>query len=531
MKTVLLQIVFIKKRWGCGIAYDIEKIFLFVIKPGDLTRKDWDGNPQAVRPSLNEILDTYISNRIDSKYKHLPVKIILCCGGEIKQEVSQGWNQFKKIESNNRGVEIDEWTGEYLSCQIENYFFNENLFPENTQKNLKKTLALLSDNDYDLRNFHSLVEDILFKDNKQSLNLTAKKAVKKIKLIRLCLHLILKWSQDENNLNAACAVAEYALLRVWDYIKTSPFMTHQKIKIEFQHIYFVSNGMLLEYFKKLHPHCSAREGLFGFSSAEQVEYPLGTFDVIGKIALTGLLQFYTYLHTKEQSYLDNSKIISQTLASLITNNPSASTPLYDGHAIDISLGFMLFHFTGLSSEACQWLSRLRFSITNGYIIGSHFPVDSDNHEDLIRLILTKETNKEDHFKLSTLLPILAEWCALFDANEVYDLLKKDVDSIFTQTNLQIWHPDKQSDDTMYKTNASYHSGFSKEIILPNSLPDLLNQINEFNIVDEANMLSCHTNGYTEIGLVASRHYRTPISSFYWRCLSRNNTLNSQSLIE
>src|SRR5438034_5556510 len=38
-----------------------EKVYLFSIKPGDLTRKDWDGDAvQALRPSLNEILDAYI---------------------------------------------------------------------------------------------------------------------------------------------------------------------------------------------------------------------------------------------------------------------------------------------------------------------------------------------------------------------------------------------------------------------------------------------------------------------------------------
>jgi hypothetical protein len=40
------------------------KVFLFSIKQGDLTRADWDGTPQTLRSSINEILDVYIPNRV-----------------------------------------------------------------------------------------------------------------------------------------------------------------------------------------------------------------------------------------------------------------------------------------------------------------------------------------------------------------------------------------------------------------------------------------------------------------------------------
>ena len=46
------------------------KVFLFSVKQGDLTRTTWNGNsPQALRPSLEEILDDYIPHRIPSATK------------------------------------------------------------------------------------------------------------------------------------------------------------------------------------------------------------------------------------------------------------------------------------------------------------------------------------------------------------------------------------------------------------------------------------------------------------------------------
>lgn len=44
----------------------IEKVFLFTIKEGNLSRADWDGGSnQAVRPSLDEILDVYIPTHLE----------------------------------------------------------------------------------------------------------------------------------------------------------------------------------------------------------------------------------------------------------------------------------------------------------------------------------------------------------------------------------------------------------------------------------------------------------------------------------
>lgn len=47
-----------------------EKIYLLSIKQGDLTRSSWDGDAvQSLRPSLNEILDSYIPNRLPKEHK------------------------------------------------------------------------------------------------------------------------------------------------------------------------------------------------------------------------------------------------------------------------------------------------------------------------------------------------------------------------------------------------------------------------------------------------------------------------------
>src|SRR6185295_2144233 len=76
-----------------------EKVYLFCVKPGDLTRQEWDGNPQKMRPSLNEILDDYIPNRIPAAYRKLGVVIVLCLGGNVHENVRSQVSTFTKRHS------------------------------------------------------------------------------------------------------------------------------------------------------------------------------------------------------------------------------------------------------------------------------------------------------------------------------------------------------------------------------------------------------------------------------------------------
>ena len=59
------------------------KVFLFTVKAGNLTRQDWNGTTQAVRPSLDEIQDSYVRQRIPKQYAELPVAICICVGGDV----------------------------------------------------------------------------------------------------------------------------------------------------------------------------------------------------------------------------------------------------------------------------------------------------------------------------------------------------------------------------------------------------------------------------------------------------------------
>jgi hypothetical protein len=80
------------------------KLFLFSVKQGDLTRQSWDGTPQALRSSLNEILDTYIPTKIPKRYQKLKIVICLVFGGDMQEQVRSAVNGYIKRNSHQEDI-------------------------------------------------------------------------------------------------------------------------------------------------------------------------------------------------------------------------------------------------------------------------------------------------------------------------------------------------------------------------------------------------------------------------------------------
>lgn len=73
------------RQYGVDIrAYNDNKILLTVVKQGNLNRKNWDSDQNAVRQSLNDIQDTYIEF-IKGKDRKKELHIIVASNGVIDE--------------------------------------------------------------------------------------------------------------------------------------------------------------------------------------------------------------------------------------------------------------------------------------------------------------------------------------------------------------------------------------------------------------------------------------------------------------
>jgi len=496
---------------------DAEKLFLFVIKQGNINRNTWDGQQQSVRESLNEINDVYLSSMLDKSLQKKRKKIILCSNGDLAQNVRANWVGFKEDKSKHNEIEYDFWGGDALSALVEKYLLNEFLFPELVQKQMRKTLAFLDLDDYDLTHFYQLIEELLF-----NRDLSKKDQLKILRLLNLCLNLVFHWAQEANNLKPALLASERLVLRVWDWMRPKSLFLNKKIFREFCKIFITQTKIYGNYFKKIQKHCYIEDGLYGYR-AEQIEYPLLTFEQIGILGIAGF-EFLNHSAMKHEGNKivvpENVSIVTDSLANLIHNNKSSYNPLFDGHVIDICLGLLLLNFANRKGEAEQWLSSLFQSIILNYKLRKKFPILSDSYEDLVDIeVESTYTN----FEASTLLSVMFEWCVVLNLPNGYRNARDSVISTFPDVNLQTWYPDEDIEQYMYKGNALVESGSMRHsILLPDDFNNFKKQIlEELKREEHPDKLSFIINGMPIIGLIASRHFRTPVFPFFWRAYIQN----------
>ena len=112
----------------------------------------------------------------------------------------------------------------------------------------------------------------------------------------------------------------------------------------------------------------------------------------------------------------------------------------------------------------------------------------------------------------------AHWHAVLDMSEPYEAFRENVVETFAQTTLQLWFPDEGTEDHLYRENAGFSSGTTlAPIRLPATLDELRAHIGRLRETRrEAEDLSCFAQGWPVLGLIASRHYRTPVIPVYWQ---------------
>ena len=500
-----------------GIEDGIEKVFLFTIKEGNLKRSDWDNtSPQAVRPSLEEILDVYIPTHLSKKYNNTTKKIIVATGGDLEQTVHQNWSGYTKRNSKKDEIEFDFWGGDKLALLIEKHIFNEYIIPSNQRSLFRKTLILLGDTDYDLKDYFQFLDEILFQ-NKLHLK-SDKEILKSFRLIYLSLNIILSWSKSEDNLKPALLASERTLLNLWGFIYSNDLSKKKKLIDIISKMYHKNMDILGEYCEKVYPLLKVENGM-SFNSQDFLQESLILFEQLGIFSLFGTLHYFSFTIQKTEVEYKTSYNIKEMVKTMITNHKGLYNPVYDEHIIDISLALS---FLGSWNEIIfidEWIENLISHIEFAYLNQrKYFPIDSNNFEDLVELNLGDAKEIEEYIQTSTLIPILAQWCVHFGLLDNYKYLQEVSESIYKNSTLQIWYPDKNLEDFMYQKNASSKSGYShapmkisKEI---SKMAKIMEKVYEKHMID-LSKLSCSENGIGILLLISSRHFKMPMLPHFW----------------
>jgi hypothetical protein len=493
-----------------------EKIYLFSIKAGDLSRKEWDGDSvQSLRPSLNEIIDSYIPNRIPSEHKDKDVVICVTFGGDVQEQVRPQLVGF--IAQNTKGkVSFEEWNGDKLASLIQSNFLREDLIPDSVRSNLRKTLALLDEPEAAYGYFAALVD---------SLDDTFANDAERIRAIRqlsVCLWILFSWSRELGNIECAYRASEVTLLHAWNifrYFGGKDTKTSQACEDALASIFQAYRQISGEYLAKMTPHL---QGLHALSAAVQggslLDVNLKMFDLLGRFAIGGLWSYGAALLCAEGDDARRSLLFAEAagaaagVKALISNNPVLYSPIKDDQATDIALAAFLLLIRGDDrSDLSTWLREMIQRIRFAFAANERYPCTKQSYSDLLEHPVGKEAKyRESVTNASVLYPLMAVIAAVLKDDKLFAALTSLQSKTLTYSNFQLWFPDDAAEDNLY-TNRELHGISLCDISLQGGPEELLKQLSaECDQSPQFGKLSCAQQGWWQLVLVACRHYRLPI---------------------
>lgn len=495
------------------------KVFLFSVKQGDLKRQDWDGTPQALRSSLNEIQDVYIRNRIPARYKDLKIVICLAFGGDVHEQVRESLTGYIAENTNNQ-ITFDEWNGDKIAGLILKGILREEILPKSMRSCFQKAVAMLDEPDVSYIFFRRLARDL-----RRAGAASAKARLRVGRQLNICLWILFVWARDIDNLEAPYRASELALLSVWELLRP----TIGKKSREAKSLYLVLHQVIdlhlrigsefLE--KKVIPYAQVCHGVsMSIGSRSSLDVNLSLFELLGRIGLAGI-----WIHWLGENGNEANREIArngvvqytQTGLTLIRNNPALLLPITDRQGTDIALFLLLWLASGLDARGVtSWLvemaNRLVFSIrTRG-----RYPSSASDYRDLAD---HPRDRSDDYFKDSTagstVIPLIAGWLQALGQVAVVETLSTLVREKLEHCTLQLWMPDDTSESELYVGESS-HGRALCDLPLSEGGSQLLVTIAEGCRIDTAfRNLSAITTGFWPIILVACRHHQLPIPPAYW----------------
>jgi len=494
------------------------KVYLFSVKSGDLDRRDWDGgNPQDLRPSINEIIDVFIPSRIPAEYKDQLIEVCLCFGGEIKEEVRANVSLFIEKQTTDK-LSFSEWNGDRLAALIEQNMLREELLPENCRGLLRKSLAMIDEPDISIKHFSQLVIRLTKTDD-----LNPKQILTGIRQLYLCLWILYSWCREEDNLESAFLSAEFTLLNAWDATK---FAFEKKSKVAVSILttldsIFRLNLQISHHFieEKIIPHAG---NLYALSHAVRpscaVDVNLKMFDVLGRLALSGCWSYW-YLGNLSENNEESVRFFTEavtnyqeTIKKLIVNNPILFTPYKDEQAIDLVLAIWLLslnpkHWRDINS----WLVRMSLEILKMFRIHDKYPTTIRNYAELIE----HPVNKTDEYrnsvtKGSILYPYISAFSAIMGFEEPYETIKIIKKEFLPHCNFQVYFFDESSEQHFYRFDKMHGATLSDANVTKEQNDFLEQLVNECEQSNKLYEMSAFKYSFWPIILTGCRHYRLPV---------------------
>jgi hypothetical protein len=499
-----------------------EKVFLFSVKAGNLTRQDWNVGQQALKPSLDEILHVYLRARLPVEHAHLPIVICLTFGGGIHESVRSDVEGYIDINKTDR-VSFKQWDGDHLAALIDEGPLREGLMPGDLRGHLRKAVAMVEEPDVAMSHFGQLIRTLSDKAMPKSGD-----RLRRVRQMTLSLWIMFGWAREAANVEAPYRASEMALLHAWQLLKGDLGKTTQageaaglalNALVELHHAIWDEL-----YAKAILPHVETQHGISSaIHSMSAVDVNLKLFDMVGRIALRGLwLVWLANDFAKAPQLVPNEQAeaidqLALQLVALIRNNPALLTPIADWQAIDIGIVMTFLATRKPFHDAIgQWADSLSDKAWFAYRIHGAYPT---RHASYWYLVSHPASSSDEYRKEATegsvLYPMLAFWAEALKRDDVLDRLVDFKAEDLPHCNFQMFFLDQDSEAQLYVGDDRHGSVLCDVTPRKGEARTILMARRENEAITDYHRLSAVALGHWPIVLTACRVHRLPVPPQLW----------------
>ncbi|WP_321943296.1 hypothetical protein [Paraburkholderia tropica] len=486
-----------------------KKVFVWVIKCGDIDRAAWNSGEQAVRQTLDSVVDVYLQANLSPSRQHLPKKVCIVTNGEFKQNVQQEITGYLRLYQERYQVETEEVNGSSLANWTGRHMLDERVLPEAQRSLMRRALANVELPEASIEHARLLITGLF-----QSARLATgsdrvrqRKVTGLLRAVALFNAILFGWARQGNNLESAYLAAEFSILAAWAFVHESEWGEKAWIRPLFTQ--FLAHYMVVTatYHAKLEPYYRT-QGAFGIALRDSSLVAERVFEEIGRLgaASVTLAQMAKVPNAELLSVAAND--LADKLVALLQTHTVCTVPCYDRNAIDISCGMAALLMSRRVDSAREWLHGLVHRLVNALQSRIYAPLSSDSFDDLVAIRHGQMTLHDDLLHVTTLVPTLALWCHKLNCPEEYTILRERVLPLFNGATLNVWFADKEYENLLASPAKLVESGFGTAIHLPDALDALPsafpNCSGDMLALDDFKALRY---GLAGVAFVASRHWK------------------------
>lgn len=435
------------RQFGVDIrAHNKGTLVLCTVKQGDLNRKNWDSDPNSVRPSLNEIKDCYLGFLTD-KDREKNLRVIVATNGMMDEAVSPNWDGFVKQNTSWQGmnVSLEFWNIDTITDLVQKHLFDERIFAPGAQSLLRRALYYIGEGDYPSKYYEQIIDEFL---QKLTTNDSAKERKKKLSAVLLASQMVAHYAAEAHMYKIAVMVSEYLVIRYWNYLLTNNLFekaTYVEWLLKYLVVYEKWNR---SYYAAVKFVCEGKDRIPPYNAVEQ---RVKIYEILGH--LSAFAYYLSFKNDESSKTLCNEILFN--IVALVNNYSQSYYPPYDVNISVLSMLFRLLDRLGKRKELEILIHNYCTRLALLFQLHKKYPTPLDSFKDAVDIYMG---TSEEEYETSAFWGVMLEWIALMNSEGVYTELQTFLTNDLKDVTKCAWFLRANDEPYLYNYYAMNHTG-------------------------------------------------------------------------